>query len=348
MSDADWYSRQISRIPLLAADEEIILGNLVQELMQHPGGPECAPKSLQRRGKRAKDRMIQANLRLVVTVANKYSRIVPSSDFMDLVQAGNLGLARAVELFDPARGYKFSTYSYWWIRQGISRAIENQSRLIRLPSSITQEINRIASAARKLTTELHRTPTKPELADELGTTVQAMDQLMQWGNQCSSLDAQAKGDSGHSTIGEMIADPAGGSAEEMLNNLADAETIAELMRCLDKLEPMQRQMIEGTIGLSGAKRYICEVGREIGLTAAQSSKLLREAKVRLRMLMISKQPLGGDPPPLLRPAAYQEQVDQLALDDWLGGLTMRRIEQQPQPRQRRPRQIADVDQPSIW
>jgi RNA polymerase primary sigma factor len=348
MSDSDWYSRQISRIPLLSADEEILLGNLVQELMQHPDGPEGAPKSLQRRGKRAKDRMIQANLRLVVTVANKYSRIVPSSDFMDLVQAGNLGLARAVELFDPARGYKFSTYSYWWIRQGISRAIENQSRLIRLPSSITQEINRIASTARKLTAELHRTPSKTELADALGTTVQAMDQLMQWGNQCSSLDAHAKGDSGQSTIGELISDPSSGSAEEMLNDLANSDRIAELMQCLDKLEPMQRQMIEGTIGLSGAKRYICEVGRELGLSAAQSSKILREAKVRLRMLMAPKPLRGGEPPPLPRPSAYQEQVDQLALDEWLGSLAMRRIEQQPQPRQRRARRSADIVQPSIW
>jgi RNA polymerase primary sigma factor len=348
MNDADWYSRQIARIPMLTADEEIILGNLVQELMNHPDGPDAAPKSLQRRGKRAKDRMIQANLRLVVTVANKYSRIVSSSEFMDLVQAGNLGLARAVELFDPARGYKFSTYSYWWIRQGISRAIENCSRLIRLPSSITQEINRVASTARQLTAELHRSPTKTELAASLGTTVQAMDQLMQWGNQCSSLDAHSKGDSGQSTIGEMIADPASGTAEEMLNDLADADRIAELMQCLEKLEPIQRQMVEGTIGLSGPKRYICEVGRELGLTAAQSSKVLREAKVRLQMLMYPKTERGSDPPPLPRPVAYQEQVAQLVLDDWLRGLTIQRIDQQPKPRQRRPKRIIDVDQPSIW
>jgi RNA polymerase primary sigma factor len=348
MSDADWYSRQIARIPMLTPDEEIMLGNLVQEWLRHPDGPDGAPKSLQRRGKRAKDRMIQANLRLVVTVANKYRNLISSSEVMDLVQAGNLGLARAVELFDPSRGYKFSTYSYWWIRQGISRAIETQSRLIRLPSSITQEINRVASTARRLTSELHRSPTKAELATALETTVQTMDQLMQWGNHCSSLDAHANGDSGLTTIGELIPDPNGGNAEEMLNDLADAESIAQLIQCLDKLEPMQRQMIEGTFGLNGPKRYISEMGRELGLTATQASKILKEAKMRVRLLMIPKPLKHGEPPPLPRPAAYQERVDQLALDEWLGGLTVRRIEQQPRARQRRPKPVSDIDQPSIW
>jgi RNA polymerase primary sigma factor len=347
MNEADWYSRQISRIPLLTADEEILLGNLVQELMQHPGGPENAPKSLQRRGKRAKDRMIQANLRLVVTVANKYARLVPQGEYMDLVQAGNIGLVRAVEKFDPTRGYKFSTYAYWWIRQGATRFIEG-SRTIRLPSSITQEINRISATARRLTVELHRSPTKKELAAALETTVEAMDQLLQWGEQCQSLDAHAKGDSGLSTVGELIADPNTRDSDDQLNQLADAQTIEELMKQLQNLEPNQRHMIEETMGLSSPKRFICDVGRDLGLTATQSSKLLREAKTKLRLLMRSKRHQPAEAPPLPRPAAYQERVNQLELDAWLEGLSTSRSQQQPKVRRRRVKPSSDIDQPSIW
>ena len=173
------YLRDIGRVPLLSHEQEITLGRQVQELVRleeaeaefkmrqghEPSREEMAsnlgisPAVLRRRlinGRRAKERMVAANLRLVVSVAKKYTK--RNMELLDLIQEGTIGLVRGVEKFDPTRGYKFSTYAYWWIRQGITRAIAEKSRTIRLPIHITETLNKLKKGQRELSQELGRTP----------------------------------------------------------------------------------------------------------------------------------------------------------------------------------------------
>jgi len=177
------YLQDIGRVDLLTQEQELTLARLVQRREQllregdpdkdEPGKGELGKDELAdkerrltlHRGKRAKERMIQANLRLVVSVAKKYQR--RGMDLLDLVQEGTLGLERAVERFDPTRGFRFSTYAYWWIRQGITRALASQSRTIRLPVHITEKLNRIKRAQRELSARLGRLPCVAEIAQEL-------------------------------------------------------------------------------------------------------------------------------------------------------------------------------------
>ncbi|WP_094515012.1 sigma-70 family RNA polymerase sigma factor, partial [Synechococcus sp. MW101C3] len=180
------YLRDIGRVPLLSHEQEITLGRQVQELMRleetelelemRAGGVKPTmevlaaalelPVPVLRRklasGRRAKERMVAANLRLVVSVAKKYTK--RNMELLDLIQEGTIGLVRGVEKFDPTRGYKFSTYAYWWIRQGITRAIAEKSRTIRLPIHITETLNKLKKGQRELSQELGRTPTLSELA----------------------------------------------------------------------------------------------------------------------------------------------------------------------------------------
>ena len=342
-SDTNWYSRQIKRVPLLTAAEEITLGTTVQAWLNEP---EPSP-ALVRRGRKAQNRMVEANLRLVVTVANKYSRQVPSADFMDLVQAGNIGLVRAVEKYDPTRGYKFSTYAYWWIRQGISRHVETQTRIIRLPSSATQKLYQVAVATRNLVQELHRSPTKLELANALDVTTQELEAIIGRGQACISLDAYAKGNDTLSTIGDLIADTSADSLDEQLEQLEEANAIQCLLGCLSDLNRRQRVLIEGAFGLGQPARTITDMAKELGINAAQASKLLREAKLRLRWLAKNSRPENHPnqiPPPL--PTAYVE-LNQLEMIDILTELAPI-----PEPSTtsitRKRRGSGLVVQPSFW
>ena len=347
-ADANWYSQQIKRVPLLTPAEEITLGTTVQEWLNHPDGPEQAPSRLQRRGRRAQNRMVEANLRLVVSVANKYSRQVPSAEYMDLVQAGNIGLVRAVEKFDPTRGYKFSTYAYWWIRQGVSRYIETQARVIRLPSSVMQKLNDVATATRRLSVELDRTPSKAEVAAALEITPAELEQLLSRGQACLSLDAKARGDDTLSNLGDLIPDPNGVDNDEALEQIADEQTTQELLTGLNELTERQRFMIEGTVGINQDPQSISALARQLGIQPGQASKLLKEAKLRLRWLIKQKPSIATSkflPPPL--PIAYVELVNQLELVGWL---TEEPLEPK-EPTIKKPRKTAlDMDcvQSSLW
>lgn len=342
--EANWYSRQIKRVPMLTPAEEISLGTTVQAWLNDPN----PSRALERRGRRAKDRMVEANLRLVMTVANKWSRQVPPAEFMDLVQAGNLGLVRAVEKFDPTRGYKFSTYAYWWIRQGVSRHIETYSRVIRLPSSVMQKLHQITGVTRRLVFELHRNPTKAELAEALEISTSDLEDLIGRGDHCLSLDARARSDESLSAIVDLIADPSGGNSDEQLDQLADAHTSQRLMSYLDELNARQRHLIEGTIGLHADKKPITVLAKELNIKPALASRLLREAKTRLRWLINTQQPITHPkPPPPPLPAAYVELISQLEFDGWLVEATAEPTRTAPR-RIRRPRQEPNMDQPSFW
>ncbi len=203
------YLRDIGRIPLLEHDEEILLGRQVQRLMEIEGkrkelekennrvigNTELATcfdsdqKALRRdirEGTKAKDKMVTANLRLVVSVAKKYTK--RNMELLDIIQEGTIGLVRGVEKFDPGRGYKFSTYAYWWIRQGITRAIAEKSRAIRLPIHVTENLNKLKKAQRELSQLNGQMPNIFELSDHLNLTVEEIKDLMCKARQPTSLE----------------------------------------------------------------------------------------------------------------------------------------------------------------
>ncbi len=219
------YLRDIGRVPLLSHEQEITLGRQVQEYMQveraelemieltgdKPSIDELANKlnlsasQIKKRfraGQRAKERMVAANLRLVVSVAKKYTK--RNMELLDLIQEGTIGLVRGVEKFDPARGYKFSTYAYWWIRQGITRAIAEKSRAIRLPIHITEMLNKLKKGQRELSQELSRTPTVIELAKHVELPEEDVKDLMCKAGQPVSLETKV-GDGEDTVLLDLLA-----------------------------------------------------------------------------------------------------------------------------------------------
>ena len=167
-----FWLQQAGRIPLLTAAEELHLGTIVRAWQDHPAGPDDAPAAIRRRGVRARDRIVQANLRLVVSItmrirAGARGRLL-EADVPDMLQAGSIGLMRGAERFDPVRGYKFSTFGYWWIRQGISRWVVQSSRQIYIPHPFSDKLSRLGKLGDQLTARLGRSPTVAELAEELG------------------------------------------------------------------------------------------------------------------------------------------------------------------------------------
>jgi RNA polymerase primary sigma factor len=342
-TEANWYSRQIKRVPMLTAAEEITLGTQVQAWLNE----ENPSPGLERRGRRAQNRMVEANLRLVVTVANKYLHKVPASDYMDLVQAGNIGLVRAVEKYDPTRGYKFSTYAYWWIRQGVTRWVEQNARLIRLPASVSTKLYKLAAVTRRLVQELHRSPTKAELAQAMEVSTEELEQIISRGQTCLSLDSYANGNDSLSSIGDLIADTSGPNLDEQFEQLEDSDAIQRLMGCMSELNHRQRVLIEGSIGLGQSVRTLTDMAKELGLNTAQASKLLREAKLRLRWLTSTQQDINHSkptPPPL--PTAFVE-LSQLEIIETLTELTPTEQQQGPSISRRR-RDLTMVVQPSFW
>ena len=219
------YLRDIGRVPLLSHEQEITLGRQVQEYMQveraqleiieltgdKPSVEELSKKLnlsssiIKRRlrsGQRAKERMVAANLRLVVSVAKKYTK--RNMELLDLIQEGTIGLVRGVEKFDPARGYKFSTYAYWWIRQGITRAIAEKSRAIRLPIHITEMLNKLKKGQRELSQEMSRTPTVSELAKYVELPEEDVKDLMCKAGQPVSLETKV-GDGEDTVLLDLLA-----------------------------------------------------------------------------------------------------------------------------------------------
>ena len=204
-----WYLSNIGRVPLLTPAEEIELAHHVQamkRLQELPAGELTARQKHQiRMGTRARDRMMAANLRLVVSVAKKYQN--QGLELLDLVQEGAIGLERAVDKFDPAMGYKFSTYAYWWIRQGMTRAIDNSARTIRLPIHVSEKLSKMRRITRELSHRFGRQPNRLELAHAMGMQPEELEELITQSAPCASLDAHARGDDDRSTLGELIADP---------------------------------------------------------------------------------------------------------------------------------------------
>jgi RNA polymerase nonessential primary-like sigma factor len=294
------YLRDIGRVPLLSHEQEITLGRQVQELMaleelreeltMRSGGEEPSevqlaeaagllPTQLKRRqqgGRRAKERMVAANLRLVVSVAKKYTK--RNMELLDLIQEGTIGLVRGVEKFDPTRGYKFSTYAYWWIRQGITRAIAEKSRTIRLPIHITETLNKLKKAQRELSQELGRTPTVGELAVAAELPEEEVKDLLCRARQPVSLETKV-GDGEDTELLDLLAGE-GAGPEEMV---AGECLRGDLRELLDQLPELQERVLRLRYGMEGEEPMsLTGIARTLGLSRDKTRNLERRALEQIR------------------------------------------------------------------
>jgi len=254
------YLRDIGRIPLLEHDEEILLGRQVQRMMEIKAcedllgeitkedlakSLEITTKELRRElrdGERAKDKMVTANLRLVVSVAKKYTK--RNMELLDIIQEGTIGLVRGVEKFDPGRGYKFSTYAYWWIRQGITRAIAEKSRAIRLPIHITENLNKLKKAQRELSQMNGQMPNVFELSDHLGLSVDDIKDLMCKARQPTSLEIKI-GENRDTALIDLLEDET-----QLPENLLEIQYVKEDIReLIAELPEMQAAVISMRYGI---------------------------------------------------------------------------------------------------
>nr|WP_307789142.1 sigma-70 family RNA polymerase sigma factor [Glycomyces salinus] len=274
------YLHEISKTPLLDAAAEVDLAKAVEaglfakHLLGEGQALESASekelKRLVEEGARAKEQFIKANLRLVVSIARRYVR--SGMPMLDLIQEGNTGLVRAVEKFDYQRGFKFSTYATWWIRQAISRAIAQQERTVRLPVHLVEDVNRMRNVTRQLTRELGGDPEPEQVAKALGVTVERVNELIRWSQDTVSLDTPI-GDDGDTNLGDLVADSDEPSPEDVV--LAGMER--------QRIEMMLNHLDERSAGIVKA-RYGLEDGREHSLTeVAHRFHLSRE---RIRQLEI--------------------------------------------------------------
>jgi len=276
------YLQDIGRVDLLSQEEELTLARLVQrreQMLRQGAEPDlgAAERRLAlHRGKRAKERMIQANLRLVVAVAKKYQR--RGMELLDLVQEGTLGLERAVERYDPTRGFRFSTYAYWWIRQGITRAIASQSRTIRLPVHITEKLNRINRAQRDLTARLGRTPSVTEIAQELALSASVVRQTLLQVPRPVSLEGRVGKDQ-DTPLGDLLEDSHGTPEQE----LAREQLQDTLKALLAELNNREAEVIRQRFGLEDdTPRTLTEIGSALHLSSERVRQIEARALLKLR------------------------------------------------------------------
>lgn len=263
------YLREIGKIPLLTAEEEF---ELAQKVVSGD--------------KRAKDKMAEANMRLVVSIAKRYSG--RGLDFLDLIQEGNTGLLRAVEKFDPDKGFKFSTYATWWIRQAITRAIADQARTIRIPVHMVETINKLLRTQRRMTQELNREPTIEELASELEMEPEKVEYVMKIKQDITSLDAGVgrDGDDEDSVLGDFIEDEDSATPEESAASQLLKEQVQDI---LSTLSDREQKIIKMRFGLENGKNHTLEeVGQEFAVTRERIRQIEAKALAKLRKHKDSK------------------------------------------------------------
>lgn len=257
------YLREIGKIPLLTPEEE---AELAQRIVKGD--------------KKAKDKMVESNMRLVVSIAKRYGG--RGLDFLDLIQEGNTGLLRAVEKFDPDKGFKFSTYATWWVRQAITRAIADQARTIRIPVHMVETINKVLRTTRKLTSELNREPTNEEIAEALDMEPEKIDYVMRIKQDIASLDASIgrEGDDEDSVLGDFVEDEERDSPEDSAANQILKEQLSEIIATLSDRE---QKIIRLRFGIGGGRPHTLEeVGAEFDVTRERIRQIEAKALSKLR------------------------------------------------------------------
>ncbi len=257
------YLREIGKIPLLNAEEELALA-----------------KKVVAGDKRAKDKMAEANMRLVVSIAKRYSG--RGLDFLDLIQEGNTGLLRAVEKFDPDKGFKFSTYATWWIRQAITRAIADQARVIRIPVHMVETINKLLRTQRRMTQELNREPTIEELAKELEMEPEKVEYVIKIKQDIQSLDAGVgrDGEDEDSVLQDFIEDEESATPEESATTQLLKEQVQSV---LSTLSDREQKIVRMRFGLDNGKSHTLEeVGQEFAVTRERIRQIEAKALAKLR------------------------------------------------------------------
>jgi len=255
------YLREIGKIPLLTPEEELTLANRVVA-----------------GDKKAKDEMAEANMRLVVSIAKRY--VGRGLDLLDLIQEGNTGLLRAVEKFDPTKGFKFSTYATWWIRQAITRAIADQARTIRIPVHMVETINKLLRTQRRLTQKLNREPTNEEIAAEMDIEVEKVEHIMKIKQDIQSLDASIREDEEDSVLGDFIEDEDVDSPEEAATSQLLKENVQDILGILSERE---QKILQMRFGLEDGKTHTLEeVGREFNVTRERIRQIEAKALTKLR------------------------------------------------------------------
>jgi RNA polymerase sigma factor (sigma-70 family) len=283
------YLHEISRTPLLDAAAEVDISKTIEaglyaaHLLDAGTLPDgVGREELERlvvEGERGKDLFIRANLRLVVSIARRYVR--SGMPMLDLIQEGNTGLVRAVEKFDYERGYKFSTYATWWIRQAISRAIAQQERTVRLPVHLVEDVNRMRNVTRQLTRELGADPEPEQIAASLGVPVTRVHELVRWSQDTVSLDTPI-GDDGDTKLGDLVADSDAPSPEEIVLTALERQRIEGL---LNHLDDRSAGIMRARYGLEdGLEHSLTEVASRFSLSRERIRQLEIQALGRLREL----------------------------------------------------------------
>jgi len=293
------YLREIGKIPLLNAEEELRLAQEIvanrdeldetQKKMAEEGTTPSEKEKLRLKAiklSRPKDKMAEANMRLVVSIAKRYSG--RGLDFLDLIQEGNTGLLRAVEKFDPDKGFKFSTYATWWIRQAITRAIADQARTIRIPVHMVETINKLLRTQRRMTQDLNREPTIEELAKELEMEPEKVEYVMKIKQDITSLDAGVgrDGDEEDSVLRDFIEDEESATPEESAASQLLKEQVQEI---LSTLSDREQKIIKMRFGLENGKSHTLEeVGQEFAVTRERIRQIEAKALAKLRKHKDSK------------------------------------------------------------
>ncbi|HET9841057.1 MAG TPA: sigma-70 family RNA polymerase sigma factor [Nocardioides sp.] len=290
------YLDEIARTPLLDAATEVELSKTIEAGLyaenllaegrvgrRKGGAPMSATEAelqwLAEEGQKAVQQFINANLRLVVSIARKYGRA--QMPMLDLIQEGNTGLIRAVEKFDYAKGYKFSTYATWWVRQAITRGIAQQARVVRLPVHVVEELNQVGGARRTLERQLGRDPEPEEIATELGMDLDRVLDLIAWGRDHVSLDTPVDED-GDTSLGDLMAQETTPGPDD---TVLDVESRERLDALVGKLDDRAADIIRARYGLlDGRQHKLADIGARHGISAERVRQLEREALQKLRRL----------------------------------------------------------------